>query len=308
MTIEGNEYWEYVLLYVDDALVVSANGEHVLRNEIGKYFDLKEDSIGPPKIYLGGKVSKVTLANGMQAWSFSSSQYVQSAVKNVEDFLETQGEKLPVRATTPLSSNYRPELEVTDELGPSDAAYFQSLIGILSWMVELGRVDLTLEVSMMSSYLALPREGHLHQLYHIFAHLKRNHNSEMVFDPSDPEIDMVQFLRQDWSATEFGNDLVEDIPLNAPASRGHGFVMREFVDADHAGDTISRRSRTGFLVYLNMAPKVDCRLLLVIYPKSKRVAFGIILRRYHWFRGLLVPVHILASILGKIIHAGTIHS
>jgi len=30
--------------------------------------------------------------------------------------------------------------------------------------------------------------------------------------------------------------------------------MRAFVDADHAGDTITRRSRTGFLVYLNMAP------------------------------------------------------
>jgi hypothetical protein len=254
VTSEGNEYWEYVLLYVDDALVVSANGEHVLRNEIGKYFDLKEGSIGPPKLYLGGKVSQVTLANGMKAWSFSSSQYVHSAVKNVEDFLETQGEKLPARAATPLSSNYRPEIDVTDELGPSDAAYYQSLIGILRWMVELGRVDLTLEVSMMSSHLALPREGHLQQLYHIFAHLKRNHNSEMVFDPSDPEIDMAQFPRQDWSATEFGDDLIEEIPLNAPASRGHGFVMRAFVDADLAGDTITRRSRTGFLVYLNMAP------------------------------------------------------
>jgi hypothetical protein len=84
--------------------------------------------------------------------------------------------------------------------------------------------------------------------------LKRNHNSEMVFDPSDPEIDMAQFPRQDWSATEFGDDLIEEIPLNAPASRGHGFVMRAFVDADLAGDTITRRSRTGFLVYLNMAP------------------------------------------------------
>ena len=39
-----------------------------------------------------------------------------------------------------------------------------------------------------------------------------------------------------------------------PAARGLGFVMRAFVDADHAGDTVTRRSRTGFLVYLNMAP------------------------------------------------------
>ena len=39
-----------------------------------------------------------------------------------------------------------------------------------------------------------------------------------------------------------------------PESRGLGFVMHAKVDADHASDTITRRSRTGFLVYLNCAP------------------------------------------------------
>ena len=48
-----------------------------------------------------------------------------------------------------------------------------------------------------------------------------------------------------------------------PQSRGMGFVMRAYVDADHAGDTITRRSRTGFLVYLKSAP---------IYWTSKKQA------------------------------------
>ena len=55
-------------------------------------------------------------------------------------------------------------------------------------MVELGRIDITCEVSMMSSHMALPRVGHLDQLFHMFAYLKRNHNTELVFDPSDREI------------------------------------------------------------------------------------------------------------------------
>ena len=33
---DRTQYWEYVLLYVDDCLVVSENGEKVLRNENGK--------------------------------------------------------------------------------------------------------------------------------------------------------------------------------------------------------------------------------------------------------------------------------
>ena len=48
---DGSSYWEYVLLYVDDALCISENAERVLRDEVGKYFELKEKSIGPPKMY-----------------------------------------------------------------------------------------------------------------------------------------------------------------------------------------------------------------------------------------------------------------
>ena len=38
-----------------------------------------------------------------------------------------------------------------------------------------------------------------------------------------------------------------------PEPRGLGFVMRAKVDADHASDMITRRSRMGFLVFLNCA-------------------------------------------------------
>ena len=79
---------------------------------------------------------------------------------------------MPSKADTPLTTTYRPEFDVSSEMNVADAAYYQSLIGILRWIVELGRVDVCLEVSMMSSHLALPREGHLEQVLHIFAYLK----------------------------------------------------------------------------------------------------------------------------------------
>jgi hypothetical protein len=184
---DGTPYYEYVLLYVDDCLVVSENPEAILRKEIGKYFKLKEASIGPPDIYLGGKMRQVVMENGVKAWSFSSSQYVQEAVNNVHKYLTDRGKKFPSKAPgAAMKNDYRPEVDQTDELSPTDAAYYQSLIGILRWIVELGRVDICCEVSMLSSCLAMPREGHLEQLFHIFAHLKGKHNTEMIFDPSAP--------------------------------------------------------------------------------------------------------------------------
>ena len=193
------------------------------------------------------------LDNGVSAWAFSSSQYVQAAVKNVETYLEKQERwKLPRHAETPMVSTYRPELDVSPELNPVDAAYYMSLIGILRWMVELGRVDICLEVSMMSSHLAMPREGHLEQVFHIFAHLRKHHNTELVYDPSECEIDKSKFERKDWTTSEFGHIQGQEVlPPNMPEPRGLGFTIRAKVDADHATDTVTRQSRTGFLVYLN---------------------------------------------------------
>ena len=263
-TDEGFEYWEYLLLYVDDILLVSHRGEDVLRNEIGKHFELKEESIGPPDIYLGGKVRKrriMTSDGPMDAWTFSSSQYVQAAVDNVEKYLREKKDanlnmKFPKPKDAPVSNGYRPELDESEELDEVDAAYYQSLIGVLRWIVELGRVDINCEVSMMSSCLVLPRFGHLQQVFNIFAYLKKHHNTEMIFDPSDPNIDMDMFPREDWSHSVYVGDdaeLSEPVPDNAPEQRGHGFTMRLFCDSDHAGDSVTRRSRTGYLVYLQNA-------------------------------------------------------
>jgi hypothetical protein len=126
------------MLMVDDCLIISDRAESTLRNEIRKFFELKEESIGPPEIYLGGQVRHVELANGAKAWAFGSAQYVKAAVSNVKEYLAKKGKSLPAKAKTPLSSGYRPEVDISEELGPEDASYYQSLIGILRWMVELG--------------------------------------------------------------------------------------------------------------------------------------------------------------------------
>ncbi len=160
---------------------------------------LREESIGPPSQYLGGKLRKVTLENGIKAWAFGSFQYVQSTVQNVENHLANSGEKLPYKASTPLSSGYRPEIDVSSKLGESEASYFHSLVGVLRWIVELGQVDINAEVSMMSLHLALPRAGHLKEIYHIFAYLKAHSNTEMVFNLTPVTLDMNLFEQKDWS-------------------------------------------------------------------------------------------------------------
>ena len=248
----NDRYWHYILLYVDDMLSIGMEPRGAI-DGIGKYFQMKPESVGPPNLYLGGKVSKVRLANGVEAWAFSSSQYVQAAVRNVEDYLVKHGMKLKKNVRAPFTTDYRPEIDGSKELDDEGASYYQSLIGILRWIVELGRIDVGVEASMLSSCMALPREGNLQQLFHVFAYLKNKHNARLVFDPTYPDINYDQFeTSHDW--TKFYGNVTEDIPENAPEALGKEFIMRAYVDADHAGDKLTRRSRTGYIVFLNMAP------------------------------------------------------
>ena len=137
------------------------------------------------------------LENGAKAWAFWFSRYVSESVKNVEKHLERKGRKLPTKAETPIQTVYRPELDVSPELNPTDAAYYQSLIGILRWIVEMGRIDIGFEVGVMSSHTSLPRIGHLHKVFHIFGYLKHHDNARLVFDPTYPDINYDAFPEND---------------------------------------------------------------------------------------------------------------
>ena len=98
----------------------------------------------------------------------------------------------------------------------------------------------------------MPREGHLEQVYHIFAYLKIHHNARIVFDPTYPEVEEPDYVEIDW-ARLYG-DTMEPIPDNVPKSRSHEFIIRAYVDASFAGCKLTRRSRTGFIIFLNSSP------------------------------------------------------
>jgi hypothetical protein len=223
--------------------------------QIGKYFKMKPVSIMEPTFYLGAKLKKTVMPNGMVAWGMSSSKYVQAAVQNVQEYLKKNGDrKLKKNASAPFEVTYRAEIDKSQVLGPEMANYFESQIGILRWCVELGRIDIIAEVSMLSTFFCIPFEGHLDAIYHLLAYLSLHHNAGVVFDHTYPNIDMRAFIKTNWKPM-YG-DVNEVIPPNAPVARGKAIDLRLFVDSDHAGEHFTHRSRTGFVVYLNMAPIV----------------------------------------------------
>ncbi len=86
---------------------------------------------------------------------------------------------------------------------------------------------------------------------HVMGSLRLKHNLHLIFDPAYPIIDESRFPRHDWM--EFYGDIHEAIPDNMPLPCGKEVVIRMMCDSDHASDKLTRRSCTGFLIFLNMA-------------------------------------------------------
>jgi hypothetical protein len=85
------------------------------------------------------------------------------------------------------------------------------------------------------------------------------HNSRVVFDPTYPYVDMGDFIKTELKSM-YG-DVKEMIPPDASVPRGKEVNLRLFVDSDHASEQITRRSRTGYVIYLNMTPIVWLRMM-----------------------------------------------
>ena len=121
----------------------------------------------------------------------SSDLYVEEAIKNVEKRLKEDGLKynkniydLNYSTNNPFSSvDYRPELDTFMECTEYQASFYQNLIGVIRYAIELLHIDTLFEVSELSIHLGFPRTEHLMQDLHVFKYLEIHNANDEAFDP-----------------------------------------------------------------------------------------------------------------------------
>ena len=269
MRKDGSKYYAYLIVYVDDVLSIDVNPREPI-DKIGSIFRMKEGSIEEPKTYLGANIRKWNIIdeNGHEAkcYAMSSQGYAKEAIRIVESHMNKYNLSYPSTrrhgSNTPFSNSlYRPELDQTEFCNDELASLYLNLIGMLRWLCELGRIDILHETALLSQYMASPRYGHLLQCLNIFKYVKtHDRRSWMVFDPLRYDVEWVPFGEESHPMVraEALRDIydVEELekPHNMPEARGEKVDINVFVDADHAGNRVTRRSHTGIIVFLNMAP------------------------------------------------------
>ena len=197
------------------------------------------------------------------SWAMGSKSYVKGALDTVKRLLAEDGGafKSRHRHDGPLPKAQIIQARIRYCAPECDAeltSRHQQLIGILRWAVELGRIDICTEVSMMAAFCAAPRRGHLDAVFHLFAYLNTHQRSKLVFDPS--YVPIVEPEQPDWG--DFYRGATDLLPPDMPEALGKSVQIICFVDSDHAGDKVTRRSRTGVLIFVNRAP-------IIFYSKKQ---------------------------------------
>jgi hypothetical protein len=170
---DGHKYYEMLLVYVDDILALSQQVKDAIK-EITTFYKAKDGKHQTTtEIYLGANILKMQLPDGREVWTTSPKTYVKNSILVVERLLEEDGKGyvLKLSARNPFPTGYKPEIDVMEELDHMLASRYMQLIGISRCAVEIGRIDIFLETSLLSQHQANPQFGHLEVALPTYSHI-----------------------------------------------------------------------------------------------------------------------------------------
>ena len=130
-------------------------------------------------------------------------------------------------------------------LEDDQANYYNNTVGKLRWILELGTIDINLEISLLSRYLDQTRHGHIDQVFHNFSFIKSHAKRKLTLYPFN-----ICFLMPNlWRI--IGSQARED-----------SVTVAHFVDADHSSDMMNCCSHTRIIIHL-------CRDPIIWYSKKQ---------------------------------------
>ena len=218
----------------------------LLIKDLEKFYEVtgKEE----PKFHLGTSINKTN----KEFLVMSAHKYIQNVLPTVDRI--TKGDSR-AKHNTPLPSIYKPEEDKSTLLEDADKKLYMRLIGILQWIVSIGRIDICYSVNAMSRFNQCPRVDQLKHVTSIFHYLRKYPNKAIKVCTKNININKLGAVKKiqkgEW------NDyyrVIEEIDTKHPTPSGTPVETTIFVDSNWAGDTQNRRSTSGIVAFINNTP------------------------------------------------------
>ena len=238
------DHYKYIGTYVDDLAIASKNPQSILDALIVDYkFELK--GVGPMERHLG-----------CDFYRDEDGTLCQSPKKYIIHLMDTYVRLFgvqPRQYTSPLVKGDHPKLDTSTELEVDNIKIYQTLIGCLQWLVSLGHFDTCTSVMTMSSFQAMPKEGHLDHVKQLIGYVSKMRDAAICYRTECPDLSDLPEELYSWDNSVYGN-VSEEIPKDVPVPLGNVVDTITFVDANLLHDLLSRKAVMGALHMLNKMP------------------------------------------------------
>ena len=114
-------------------------------------------------------------------------------------------------------------------------------------------MDILAELSLLSQYQAMHREGQLEVLLHILHYLNNNSMKHIVFDRMKPEVKKLWFDNEAYWRELYGT-VKEEEHTKIPEKLDNLVTVSWFFDFNHNMDVAMRRLHMGVLVLVDISP------------------------------------------------------
>jgi len=241
---DKGDHYKYIAVYVNDPMIASNDPEAIVNMLMEKH-QLKLKGTGPTKFHLGCDFFR----DEEGALCYAPKKYIE---KILENYCRIYG-AWPKPATSPLTAGDHPELDTSELLNEDDQKIYQSLIGAPQRVIQIGRFAIQTAVMTLSRFRAMPRQGHLDRVKRIHGYLSKMRHVTIKIRTDAPDYSNIPVKMYGWECSCYA-DAKEEIPLDAPKSKGKPVNMTSFFDANLYHDLISGKSVTGILHQLNKTP------------------------------------------------------
>jgi len=130
---DKGDHYEYIAAYVDDLMIASKDPDSIIKILMEKcQFKLK--GTGPTKFHLGCDFFR----DEEGVLCYAPKKYIKKILENYRRIFGTW----PKPATSPVTTGDHPELDTLELLNEDDQKVYQSLIGALQWVIQIGRFDI----------------------------------------------------------------------------------------------------------------------------------------------------------------------
>jgi hypothetical protein len=237
-----------IAIYVDDILIIADNLKVIqhIKDAIASRFDIKD--LKQANLLLGINFEK--LNDG--SWQIHQRQYIRE-IMELFSVNNMKTSEIPMQPNLGLTSELLDESE--DLRKPIDMTLYRQAIGKLMYLMVCTRPDISFAVSVLSRFMAQPREKHWRCV-----------------------IQLLKYLNS-----------TQDLALTYPS--GGEIKLTGYSDSDHAGDTDDRKSTSGYVFVIGQCcvswRSVKQKTVSISSTEAEYIALSTCAQEALWLRLLL---------------------